>query len=327
MLSDDCLAWKPDEEIGVRGDDRPHVHGAAVGQHHVGLEAVGPRGAVGRRVTFHTSEGTDPCAGAGSAPLPPRAPPAGGAAVASRLVLTLVAVLVGLLAGFVGARILRRPAATAGAASVGRSVGGAVGSRRELDLPHLQRSVLSEMLRHVRPERGRAAVPPEFRVRLHPDDKATVDQAPGFFRQGLEEALAKAGHEHGWDVPARVRIEIEADPARRRGVPAVDARMAAPVGSAAAGPPAARRPGPGPGPGSEMTARLVRSDGPDHVLGPVTTIGRGPGPRHPGRRHPGEPPPRGHPARRRPLDPHRRGLEQRHPAQRHPGHPDQRRSA
>jgi hypothetical protein len=158
-------------------------------------------------------------------------------------------------------------------------VGGAVGSRRELDLPHLQRSVLSEMLRHVRPERGRAAVPPEYRVRLHPADKATVDQAPGFFRQGLEEALAKAGQDHGWDVPARVRIEIEADPARRPGVPAVDARLAAPVGSAAAGPPRAPAPPgpvPAPAPAPEVTARLVRSDGPDHVLGSVTTIGRGP---------------------------------------------------
>jgi len=191
-------------------------------------------------------------------------------------VLTLVAVVVGLLAGFVGARVLRRPAATSGAASVGRAVGGAVGSRRELDLPHLQRSVLSEMLRHVRPERGRAAVPPEFRVRLHPDDKLTVDQAPGFFRQGLEEALAKAGHDHGWDVPARVRIEIEADAARRPGVPAVDARMAAPVGSAAAAPPAPPAPAPARAPAPEMTARLVRSDGPDHELGSVTTIGRGP---------------------------------------------------
>ena len=189
--------------------------------------------------------------------------------------LTLVAVLVGLLAGFGGARILRRPAATASAASVGRSVGGAVGTRRELDLPHLQRSVLSEMLRHVRPERGRAAaVPSEYRVRLHPDDKATVDQAPGFFRQGLEEALAKAGREHGWDVPERVRIDLEADPSRRRGAPAVDAR--APL-AAAPEPAPAPAPAPPPAPvASAAGARLVRADGPDHPLADPTTIGRGP---------------------------------------------------
>jgi hypothetical protein len=179
-------------------------------------------------------------------------------------VLTLVAVLVGVLAGFAGARVLRRPASTAGAASMARSVGGAIGSRRELDLPQLQRSALSEMLRHVRPERGETAVPSQFRIRLHPDDKATVDQAPGFFRQGLEQALAKAGAEHGWKVPSRVRIEIEADPGRRPGAPAVDARGATPAPAPAAAVPAAPR------------ARLERSDGPDHVLGAVTTVGRGP---------------------------------------------------
>jgi hypothetical protein len=171
-------------------------------------------------------------------------------------VLTLVTVLVGMLAGFAGSRFLRRPASTANAASMARSVGGTIGARRELDLPHLQRAALSEMLRHVRPDRE---VPTEFRVRLHPDDKATVDQAPGFFRQGLEQALAKAGTEHGWDVPSHVRIELDADPGRPRGAPAVDAR-----GRAPARPPVAE------------PARLTRDDGTEHVLEAVTTIGRGP---------------------------------------------------
>src|SRR4051812_27452050 len=146
--------------------------------------------------------------GPGSPPSASRPRPARGPAVASPVVLTVLTVLVGVLAGFAGARVLRRPASSAGAASIGRSVGGAIGSRRDLDLPHLQRSTLSEMLRHVRPERGAAAVPGEFRVRLHPEDKATVDQAPGFFRQGLEQALTQAGDEHGWTMPPRLRIDI-----------------------------------------------------------------------------------------------------------------------
>jgi hypothetical protein len=188
-------------------------------------------------------------------------------------VLTLVIVLVGVLAGFTGARILRRPASTAGAPSMARSARGAPdgrnGARRELDLPHLQRAALSEMLRHVRPEPGEAPVPAEFRVRLHPDDKATVDQAPGFFRQGLEEALTKAGQDHGWDVPSRLRIELDADPSRPRGAPAVDAR----------GPAATPAPGPAPAPAAAAPtppARLVGDDGTDHALEGVTTIGRGP---------------------------------------------------
>jgi hypothetical protein len=195
-------------------------------------------------------------------------------------VLTVVTILVGVLAGFAGARVMRRPASSrraqglgADAASVARSVGGAIGSRRDLDLPHLQRSTLSEMLRHVRPERGAAAVPAEFRVRLHPDDKATVDQAPGFFRQGLEQALAKAGTEHGWTVPAKLRIDIEADPSRHRGTPAVDARDAA----SEAPPAAAPAPAPAAPPAAAVSrARLERSDGADHVLGELTTIGRSP---------------------------------------------------
>jgi hypothetical protein len=120
------------------------------------------------------------------------------------------------------------------------------------------------MLRHVRPDRGAEAVPAEFRVRLHPDDKATVDQAPGFFRQGLEQALAKAGEDHGWQVPSRLRIELDADPSRPRGAPAVDAR----------GP--AAHPAPAPAPVPAPRARLLRSDTTDHVLEAVTTIGRGP---------------------------------------------------
>jgi hypothetical protein len=117
---------------------------------------------------------------------------------------------------------LRKPTSTAGAASVARSAVGSVGGRRNLSVPSLQRSVLSEMYRHVgRGPGGRNAVPDSFLVHLHPADEARVQEAPGFFRRGLIDALTEEGARRGWTVPSHVRIETMADPSRHEGVPAV----------------------------------------------------------------------------------------------------------
>ncbi len=194
--------------------------------------------------------------------------------------LSLLAAVAGLALGFAGARVLRRPASTAGAASVARSVGGAVGTRRGLDLPHLQRSVLSEMMRHVADRGGTPTVAGAYRVRLHPADHATVGAAPGFFTQGLEQAMAAAGRDHGWVVPPRFRIQLDVDPGRRPGAPAVDIldRPPAPPPTAPAprpARPAAPPPPPAPAP---ARARLERSDRPGDsvtLTGEVVTIGRG----------------------------------------------------
>lgn len=175
----------------------------------------------------------------------------------------LIALLLGAAAGFGGSRLLRRPASTARAASVARSVGSAVGSRRDLDLPRLQRSVLSEMRRHVVTRKGSAQVPAAFLVRLHPEDHATVQQAPGFFKQGLEEALAAAGRDHGWTMPPRLGIELAIDPSRPRGTPGVDVEPPMPdlPGRSAAG--------------VAAPAKLERNDGqPAQVVTGTVTIGR-----------------------------------------------------
>ena len=190
------------------------------------------------------------------------------------VVIQLLAVLVGVVAGFGGARVLRRPSRTAGAASVGRSVGSAVGTRRDLDLPRLQRSVLSEMMRHVVTRGGVTVVPAAYTVRLHPDDHETVQQAPGFFVQGLEQALAAAGRDHGWPVPTRLRIDLQADPSRKPGAPAVDAPepAAAPIPPPVAAPPAVVVAAP-----AAVGPRLERSDGepPHPLVADTTTLGRG----------------------------------------------------
>lgn len=200
--------------------------------------------------------------------------PAGRCSVAWDAVLQLVIAVLGVVAGFGGARLLRRPSSTASAASIGRSVGAAVGQRRRLDLARLQRSTFSEMMRHVTSRGGRPVVPDAFGVRLHPDDHATVAQAPGFFTQGIEEAVRHAGRDHGWTVPARIRIEVHVDPARRAGVPGVDASS-----PATPDPRRYARAAEAPAPTSPpRPARLERSDEPGvshDLIDDTATLGRG----------------------------------------------------
>ncbi len=188
--------------------------------------------------------------------------------------LELVVVVLGVAAGFGGARLLRRPSSAASAASIGRSVGAAVGQRRRLDLARLQRSTFSEMMRHVTSRGGRPVVPDAFRVRLHPDDHDTVAQAPGFFTQGIEEAVRHAGRDHGWTVPARIRIEVAVDPTRRPGVPGVDASSpATPEPRRYAQPVEGPAPAPAPRP-----ARLEPKDetrGAYELVDAAATLGRG----------------------------------------------------
>jgi hypothetical protein len=195
----------------------------------------------------------------------------------------LLVIVLGLVVGVGGSRVLRGSSGRPKAASVARSAAGAVGGRRDLDLPHLQRSVLSEMMASVDRHASPPQVAAQFLVRLHPDDYDTVDQAPGFFKQGLEEAMANAGRDHGWSVPARLRIELVADPERHPGAPGVttvDTRATV-AGAAAPEPappailrgPAAARPA---DPRPAATARLERADGPpERLRSPGTTIGRG----------------------------------------------------
>jgi hypothetical protein len=137
-------------------------------------------------------------------------------------VIQILAIVVGLALGFWLSRTLRKPTSTAGAASVARSAVGSVGGRRNLSVPALQRSVLSEMYRHVgRGPGGRNVVPDDFLIHLHPADEARVQEAPGFFRRGLIDALTEEGRKRGWTIPTHVRIETVADPSRAQGVPAV----------------------------------------------------------------------------------------------------------
>ena len=136
--------------------------------------------------------------------------------------IQILAIVVGLALGFWLSRTLRKPTSTAGAASVARSAVGSVGGRRNLSVPSLQRSVLSEMYRYVgRGPGGRNVVPDDFLVHLHPADEARVQEAPGFFRRGLIDTLTEEGRKRGWTVPTHVRIETVADPSRAQGVPAV----------------------------------------------------------------------------------------------------------
>lgn len=136
--------------------------------------------------------------------------------------IQIIAIVVGLALGFWLSRTLRKPTSTAGAASAARSAVGSVGGRRNLSVPSLQRSVLSEIYRHVgRGPGGRNVVPDNFLVHLHPADEARVQEAPGFFRRGLIDALTQEGRKRGWTVPDHVRIETVSDPSRAQGVPAV----------------------------------------------------------------------------------------------------------
>ena len=134
--------------------------------------------------------------------------------------LPLLALPLGALIGFVASRSLRRPQRAAQAASVARSVGGTMGRRRGLAAPELQRACFSEMVRHVRVGgQGRTVAPARYLIQLHPEDLATVDDARGWFTDGLAGALDDAAGDHGWVVEGPVDISYEADADRRPGVP------------------------------------------------------------------------------------------------------------
>jgi hypothetical protein len=145
-------------------------------------------------------------------------------------VLTLLALPLGALIGFVASRRLRRPQQAAQAAAVARTVSGSLGARKGLSAPELQRACYSEMIRHVRkgPD-GVDVVPQRFLLRLHPEDLAVVDDARGWFSDGLSAAFADAARAASWSIELPLDLRYEADPSRRRGVPsalAVDPRPA-----------------------------------------------------------------------------------------------------
>ncbi|MFN8017848.1 MAG: FhaA domain-containing protein [Acidimicrobiales bacterium] len=134
--------------------------------------------------------------------------------------LPLLALPLGALIGFVASRSLRRPQRAAQAASVARSVGGSMGRRRGLAAPELQRACFSEMVRHVRvDDQGRSVAPARYLIQLHPEDLATVDDARGWFTDGLAGALADAADANGWVLEGTVDIRYEAAEDRRPGVP------------------------------------------------------------------------------------------------------------
>lgn len=137
----------------------------------------------------------------------------------------IAALVVGALIGFVTSRSLRRPQHAAQAASVARSVGGTLGRRKGLTAPELQRACFSEMVRHVQVDAdGRPTVPTSYLLQLHPEDLATVDDARGWFVDGLSDALRTEARQQGWATAGRrgssIDIRIEGDPSRKPGVPA-----------------------------------------------------------------------------------------------------------
>ena len=126
-------------------------------------------------------------------------------------------------AGFGASRLLRRPVGRAQAAATARTLAGPLGSRRGLDAPELQRACFSEMVRHVRVSRdGRTHAPARYLFLLNPGDLAVVDEARGWFTDGLTAALRDAAAQNGWTVEGPIRIDYQADPGRRPGVPVVD---------------------------------------------------------------------------------------------------------
>lgn len=190
--------------------------------------------------------------------------------------LPALAVVLGALVGFVGSRKLRRPQHAAQAASVARTVGGAVGRRRGLTAPELQRACFSEMVRHVRVGTGGATVAPaRYLLRMHPDDLAVVDDARGWFIDGLAEALTTAAADNGWQLEDRIDIRIEADDARRPGVPS--ALAVDPAGSERARPtqaPPAARPGPAGRGAAPMALERTDTRARIELSGDEVTIGR-----------------------------------------------------
>ncbi|MBI2708470.1 MAG: DUF3662 domain-containing protein [Actinobacteria bacterium] len=168
----------------------------------------------------------------------------------------VLVLLLGVVAGFGGARLLRRPSTAGVAGSAARSAASAVGGRRGLDPVQLQRATFAEMVRHVTVGGRGVHVPDRYTVSLHPADLATVQQAPGWFRSGLEDALRRAARDNGWPVPPRLSIDVVGGPSRRPGAPAVHVPGAPPV-APAHGPPVA-------------PARAV-ADGPTRFVGAATS--------------------------------------------------------
>jgi hypothetical protein len=135
--------------------------------------------------------------------------------------LSLIALALGALTGFVVARRLRRPRSAAQAASVARTVSAPLGGRKGRSAPELQRACYSEMVRHVRTDpRGSTVVPNRYLIRLHPDDLAVVDDARGWFIDGLNDALTDEARSQRWQFDGPADIRFESDGNRRPGLPA-----------------------------------------------------------------------------------------------------------
>lgn len=184
----------------------------------------------------------------------------------------------GAVLGFVGSRQVRtrRPRRSTAVGSAARTASANLGRRKGLSAPELQRACFSEMVRHVRVGRdGRTTVPSRYRLRLHPDDLRVVDDARGWFVDGLADALRQAAAGDGWALDRRVEIDLDADPSRRPGAPQ----------ALAVDPAAGRRADPTPPPPAPRTTggaaarrgglALVTPNGDRHPLaGREVTVGR-----------------------------------------------------
>jgi len=189
-------------------------------------------------------------------------------------VINVVLLLFGSIAGFAGARRLRRPENAAQAASVARSVSGTLGRRKGLNAPELQRACFSEMVRHVQVTRqGRTHAPARYRIDLHPDDLAVVDESRRWFTDGLVDALRQASRDNGWALDGTVVIDFQADPSRHPGVPVA---FAVPPEEPNSSAPVAAPPAPKPARAAPRALALVRADTDERIpLGDAPlTIGR-----------------------------------------------------
>ena len=202
--------------------------------------------------------------------------------------LNVLFLVIGGLVGFIGSRRLRkpiRPDHAANAASVARNVSSTLGRRKGLTPPELQRACFSEMVRHVRVTRnGHTYAPSRYRILLHPDDLAVVDESRRWFTEGLTDALRQAALSNDWVLDGLIEIDYVADPTRHPGAPAALATPpeqtagAAPTGSPIAGPaptPRVRTASTGAA-GAAGTLSVVRSDTGERIalVAETITIGR-----------------------------------------------------
>jgi hypothetical protein len=180
-------------------------------------------------------------------------------------VSSLIALGLGAVLGFVVARRLRRPRPAAQVASAARAVSAPLGGRKGRSAPELQRACYSEMVRHVRADAtGATVVPTRYLIRLHPDDLAVVDDARGWFTDGLNDALRDEARSQRWQFDGPADIRYEADDGRRPGLPAALAVDPRPAGARPERPP------------SRLAVTVV--DGATITLGnDELTIGRGSG--------------------------------------------------